>query len=257
MEDLLPDRDPPPPPIDWRAVGDAIGVDLPDDYREFCERWGRVRIDDDVNIESPADDNESGLVGLVTWKLDLDRDARDDGDWDGRIWPEPGGLLPWGWTEEGETLLWRTDTWHVVLRRDDEAAPDYGAITETGLEFRPWLWDRLSRSPRPLPLEMAVAETKRPIWVPRGHPEDVDMGVEDLPNTWRLSLNMGGVLGEPREVVLNGFLASLRETNPKAAAAIVSSRARYSRELITVTGGWRGRRRVEQIRDAAIDYCRR
>jgi hypothetical protein len=79
LEALLPERDPPPPRIDWEAVAERLGTALPADYRELCERWGRVRVDRWLTVEAPAADDESGLVGLVRWSLARSRDLRDDG----------------------------------------------------------------------------------------------------------------------------------------------------------------------------------
>jgi hypothetical protein len=57
-------------------------------------------------------------------------DAHDGGHWDGYVrpaFPEPGGLLVWGWTDNGDTLLWDTqdddpDRWRVVMLPRHEPA---------------------------------------------------------------------------------------------------------------------------------------
>jgi hypothetical protein len=58
LEPLLPERDPPPARIDWEAVVGRLGTALPADYRDLCERWGRVRVDRWLTVEAPADDDE-------------------------------------------------------------------------------------------------------------------------------------------------------------------------------------------------------
>ena len=49
------------------------------------------------------------------------------------------------------------------------------------------------------------------------------MGVEDLPNTWRLSLNLGGVLGEPLQ--LRGEAEMATRHSPRARSPLLSSLA--------------------------------
>jgi hypothetical protein len=239
LEPLLPERDPPPARIDWEAVVGRLGTALPADYRDLCERWGRVRVDRWLTVEAPADDDESGLVGLVRWSSARGRDLRDDGHWDGALWPEPGGLLPWGFTEEGTSLFWRTDgepdAWTVVTRRDDEDAGDWTATTHTGQGTVAFLARELAQTHRPLPLRLEPLDDDRPRWIPLGLPDEVDLGaIDDDGGGRRVCLDLGDVLGEPRRAALDGFLDHLAQREPRLHGAIEARReaVAYARERL-------------------------
>src|SRR4051794_26656067 len=247
---VLPRPDPRPRPADWSAVTSRLGTELPGDYRAFCDRWGAVRIWDDLNIEAPADADEFGLVGFVRWKLAIDSDLREDGQWQGAVWPEPEGLLPWGWFDDGTVLLWRTGgqpaSWPVVLRRDDEEVDDCGELTDTGLSGLEFLADRLARLADPIQRKVEVlSQTK---WDPLGEADEVDMGAEREGGRWHVSLCLGPVLGEPGTTALEGFLLELDAQHPRLRELIVEVRPRRSREELIVNSRWLGKRRCEEIR---------
>lgn len=261
LEPLLPPRDPPPPAVDWDAVAERLGTALPGDYRELCERWGRVRVDRYVTVEAPADDDESGLVGFVRWSLAHGRDLRDDGHWDGALWPEPGGLLPWGFTAEGTSLFWRTegepDDWTVVTRRDDEDVNDWTETTETGESTAGFLARELALTRRPLPLPLEALDDDRALWIPLGRPDEVDLGaIDDDSGARRVCLNLGDVLGEPRRAALDGFLEHLAEREPRLHRAVEARRVRHAREELVLADGLLTSRREERLRHAAVDYAR-
>lgn len=249
-----------PAPPDWAAVTARLGTALPAGYRRFCERWGRVRINDDLNVEAPADDERSGLVGFVRSHSAIHRDLRDDLGAGPALWPEPGGLLPWGWLDDGTTVLWspvgEPDMWTVVLRRDDEQAGDHGQLTDTGQRSLAFVADWVARSQHDR-LDVTFVDADRTRWMGRGEPDDVDLGADREGDHWHLFLTLGDVLELPRERALEGFLAHLEVERPRLREAIVESRVRHSREELIVSGGWRSQRRCQQIRDAAIRYADR
>ena len=103
-----------------------MGTPLPDDYKEFIGRYGTGKIDDFLWVLSPATANPS--LNLVVRGEEIRRAFREyrmaiaavgkEPPFD--VFPEPGGLLPWGCTENGDVCYWRTghmdpNEWHVVL----------------------------------------------------------------------------------------------------------------------------------------------
>jgi hypothetical protein len=107
--------------IDWPAVQLAIGSVLPVDYRQLVEITGPIRVADFVGVFAPgnANPNIDLLVQMGARLGALQALARDGFRALHPLWFEPGGLLPWGGTDNGDTLYWLTrghpDRWTVVV----------------------------------------------------------------------------------------------------------------------------------------------
>jgi hypothetical protein len=127
MERLLMNIPPPSvcnvPACDWASVEEVIGSALPSDYQMFVETYGAGSINDFLWIFTPGSSNEY---------LDLFQAIRSDGnmlrgikaklpeEFPIAVFPEPGGVLPFGATDNGDLLLWDTshgnpDMWSVVI----------------------------------------------------------------------------------------------------------------------------------------------
>jgi hypothetical protein len=107
-------------PVDWPTLERSLGVGLPADFKEFAGAYPPVEIDEFLRIWSPAPGREEEFVEGVRYGLDILRDLRESGDTeDYTAYPEPGGLLPWGESLEGDVFYWRTagpdpQQWPVV-----------------------------------------------------------------------------------------------------------------------------------------------
>lgn len=106
----------------WAAVESQIGTELPSDYRAFIDAYGHVRLDDFLQIFSPfAPANSGNLVTESTSVLSAYRTLRAAfaDEMPLPAFPEPGGLLPFGRTDNGDDLYWRTigrpDDWPIVI----------------------------------------------------------------------------------------------------------------------------------------------
>jgi len=86
-----------PPPVDWRQVEQQLGLVLPTDFKSFMDMYGQGRFCD-ITIEAD-------LVDLAERRY---RWVRDDirPHFDPLVYPEPGGVIPWGTTADGWTLWW-------------------------------------------------------------------------------------------------------------------------------------------------------
>ena len=252
--------DAPPMVCDWATVSAQLGTELPGGYRLFCERWGRMQIDGKLTIEAPTDDPRAGLVWFVRSHNDVHRDVREDTGKNEALWPEPHGLLPWAYFEDGTTVLWQTagepDSWTVVLRRDDEEADDCGEVTATGLPTLEFLAEWATPRARRAPLQVTFIEAERTAWMGSGDPLDVTEGAVREGDHWRCFLNLGEVLQQPRDVALDGFLGYLAKRRPRLHAAIINTRVRHAQEQLVVAGGWLGRRRCDRISEAAYQYAK-
>src|SRR5574341_1591236 len=119
---------PPKKPIEvgdvslWGTVEETLGTPLPDDYKNFINTFGTGVIGDFLWILNPFSANKYlNLVAQFQYYLDALRPLRDEfsDDWIHPIYPEPGGILPCGVTDNGDVLFWKTggdpDTWTIVV----------------------------------------------------------------------------------------------------------------------------------------------
>ncbi|WP_431895935.1 SMI1/KNR4 family protein [Nonomuraea sp. bgisy101] len=152
MEDLVRLVPPPAVPVDangdWREVEAALGLVLPTDFKLLIERYGRGRFVDFLMPLTPFGDNEL-LVRHARHLLDGERSFRESNPdkCPYPFYPEPGGLLPWAGTDNGDRLCWSTtgepDGWPIVVwnpRGWTYDAHDMGAVAF----LHGWLSGRVS-----------------------------------------------------------------------------------------------------------------
>lgn len=125
-------RCPPPdglsgaPPRDWDPVTARLGTALPADYRGFVDAYGLVRLDDFLLVYSPFAPpgpgnlvHEAGEPGGAVAGYRERRAVAGEEAMPLPPHPAPGGLLPFGRTDNGDDLWWLTkgavDTWPVAL----------------------------------------------------------------------------------------------------------------------------------------------
>jgi hypothetical protein len=115
LQRLLQLMPPPVAPIDccgdWDAVEQELTSCLPDDYKRFIEHYGTGRIAGLLWPLNPFSSNKHlNLLQQCPFVLDIERKLRDRfpkyHPW--RLFPEPGGLLPWCVTDNGDYVMWRT-----------------------------------------------------------------------------------------------------------------------------------------------------
>jgi hypothetical protein len=109
-------------PDAWAEVEAELGTALPADYRAFTNAYGSGRFDDFLWLFNPfAPVGPGNLVDEKTTTLDAY--ARTRSRFPDRLplppFPEPGGVLPLGRTDNGDELYWITegqaDQWHVLV----------------------------------------------------------------------------------------------------------------------------------------------
>jgi hypothetical protein len=143
----LPPPSPAPSAADWASVERDIGTPLPGDFRALADRYGTGTIDDTLRLYAPG--GGPGALDLRVWmsrQLEAEREASelfldpltDEPAY--RVWPEPGGLLPWADTPDAVIFHWRTDDgapeqWPVVVERGDALDPDFWAFDGTATEL--------------------------------------------------------------------------------------------------------------------------
>ncbi len=123
---LLPPPESPAPPFgDWDRVEQGLGTPLPADYRRWVATYGSGVIDRFLLIVNPFD-LEPGVtfpehVGMMLWGINRQRQLFGV-RYPVAFFPEPGGFLPCGATENGSLLGWRTvgrpDDWPMMVTDD-------------------------------------------------------------------------------------------------------------------------------------------
>ena len=143
LRELLP---PPAEPVEagrpdgWDEIEAALGMGLPGDFKAFTERYGSGMVDDFLYLFNPFAAGEDGNL-LVEKDQVLAGYRQTRARFPERLplppFPEPGGLLPLGGTDNGDELYWVTtghpDRWPVALLESRAALQELHAMPVTGL----------------------------------------------------------------------------------------------------------------------------
>jgi hypothetical protein len=147
LESLIELLPPPGQPIetgslaDWLRIERVIGTKLPQDYKDYVNTYGSGRIGNLLWPYSPFSRNHFlNLIDQIPITLDGIRVMM--GEFGKEVCPyplhpEPGGLLPWGGTDNGNTLFWQTTgnpaQWTIVI--DDSDGIEYEHFQESTSDF--------------------------------------------------------------------------------------------------------------------------
>lgn len=109
-----------PKESDWITCQEALGTLLPSDYKQFVAKYGTGYIGRFIWILNPiANEPYLRLIDFGRRFLSgLDQVQRKyPGDDNLLLYPASGGILPFGKTDNGDTLFWWTEglpeTWHT------------------------------------------------------------------------------------------------------------------------------------------------
>ncbi|MGW1028834.1 SMI1/KNR4 family protein [Streptomyces sp. NPDC002577] len=124
-------------PEAWSRLENELGIEFPRDFREFCDAYGPVRINNQVVTKHP---------GVA--RANLGQLIRSDIE----AWPHapeemvihpvgtgPGELFPWGTSASGETMFFRvpkgaSEPWSIFVYWSDE-----GEFAEYAMSFSDWM----------------------------------------------------------------------------------------------------------------------
>ncbi|MFF2508166.1 SMI1/KNR4 family protein [Streptomyces sp. NPDC058067] len=111
-----------PARIDWAAVEAALGTALPADFKLFGEVYPPLLFGDFMSIQAPTPGREEAWAKATLAERE---DVEDLLDIEGLsdvlpVYPDPGGLLGWGGSHDGDTFLWTTagaspEEWKVTV----------------------------------------------------------------------------------------------------------------------------------------------
>jgi len=105
----------------WEAIEADLGTKLPQDYKDFVRLYGSGRFMEFLGVHVPV--SWSPYVRLQSEVREICDTIGIVGSADDNLpyplWPEPGGLLPFGKTDFGDYLFWLPrgppDDWGVVV----------------------------------------------------------------------------------------------------------------------------------------------
>ena len=156
--DLCEAVSPPANPVEpgspgaFTAVEARLDLALPADYKSLICAYGTGSWKGFLWVLNPFAQNRfHNLFEQTQRQLDAERTIR--ADWPGQvpfpIYPEPGGLLPWAMTDNGDRLYWLTegkaDTWATIVY--ESRGPQYDSHRMSCCEFlRRWVAGQLEVS---------------------------------------------------------------------------------------------------------------
>ncbi|MFB6393067.1 SMI1/KNR4 family protein [Polymorphospora lycopeni] len=151
IDDLV--RRVPPPPAsvdgdgDWTAVDRTLGRSLPADFKDLVRRYGRGEFLDFLFPHTPF--GLGNLLDEADGLLELEGPLRDEfpENYPYPLHPEPGGLLVWAATVNGDRLCWLTGgephRWPVVVWDPRGSRYERHDVTATGF-LSAWIDGRLT-----------------------------------------------------------------------------------------------------------------
>lgn len=141
---------PPPPagerePVRWERAEEELGLALPADYKALIDEYGAGSFDDFLWVFEPYHDNQFlDLLWQTPNHLRVLRTLVEDGGGEEPylLRSEPGGLVSWGLTDNGDMCFWHVTSrdpseWTVALRpsRSSQWHRFEGALTEFLVEM--------------------------------------------------------------------------------------------------------------------------
>jgi hypothetical protein len=110
-------------PEGWPSIESTIGVALPQDYKDYIETYGSGQIGRFLWPANPFSQNKwltlQNQIVVRLHSLKAIKEEWGEEECPYPLYPEVGGLLPWGYTSNGDTLFWLTrgapQAWSVVI----------------------------------------------------------------------------------------------------------------------------------------------
>lgn len=155
-------------PEQWQELEHSLGLQIPMDFKQFVDTYGNGRFADFLTVYDPwymrkhPHSDKSYLAWIDRQLTGLKPEWRTYPEYIAPFlpYPAPNGLLPWGFTDNGDTLCWQTigvpDCWPLVVL-DNKQSEQYEHYPITVTEFlAQWLHQRIE--PRIFPDNIFPAE---------------------------------------------------------------------------------------------------
>jgi len=153
----------------WLEVESALKTSLPRDYKDYINSFGSGQLGELLWVFNPfASDPRLNLLVQVEQILGMWRSTKaeyGEVECPYPLYPEPDGLLPWGYLDTGGSLYWQTsglpEEWIVVL--NESRGPKVERFHETMTGF---LTALLSRNLPSNILPVRALRGRRNVFVP-------------------------------------------------------------------------------------------
>ena len=106
----------------WNKFQEKVDVVFPDDYKMIINYYGTGGIDNFLWFLTPFElDENVNYICQMNKMLDAYKESKYmfHDDFPYRIFPDKNGLLPWGYTDNGDELYWKTSDkhsdWEIVI----------------------------------------------------------------------------------------------------------------------------------------------
>lgn len=124
-------------PGPWDRLEAELGIVFPQDFREFSDAYGPVRINNQVHTTHPGVAH-GNLGQLIRSDIEAWAHAPEDMVTE-PVGTAPGELFPWGSAASGETMFLRvpkgaSEAWSVFVYESDE-----GEFLEYAMSFGDWM----------------------------------------------------------------------------------------------------------------------
>jgi hypothetical protein len=125
-------------PEEWIAAERSLGTSLPDDYKALIDAYGTGSFNDFIYVLNPFAANENlNMVQRRKPLLDAYRTMKRSTpeQLPDPAYPEPGGLLPWAVTDNGNVFYWHTagdpSAWQLVIFDGDHVEHERYELSTT------------------------------------------------------------------------------------------------------------------------------
>jgi hypothetical protein len=124
-------------PEPWSQLEGELGIVFPEDFREFCDAYGPVLINNQVAISHPG--VERGKLGdWIRGDIEAWADAPEN-ESSYSVGTGPGEIFAWGSAASGETMFLRvpkdmSENWETVVYQSDD-----GIFEEHPMSFSDWM----------------------------------------------------------------------------------------------------------------------
>jgi hypothetical protein len=94
----------------WQKIEDELGISFPDDYKQFIDIFGTAYIGNFIYVLNPFAENRN--FNFSEQHIMILEAFREIGSFFGGekfpypLYPDKGGLLPWGFSINGDHLFW-------------------------------------------------------------------------------------------------------------------------------------------------------
>jgi hypothetical protein len=141
----------------WTRIESAVGRELPEDFKEFVNRYGAGTIDGELQVG----DVESIELYMDSFGAPA-KLSREHGEIpaDVAIWPERSGIMFWATSASGDIAYLRPvehDDWHVCVLTES------GDWTEIETSFSRFM-EQLIVDPESCPFGLKWSATSSPRW---------------------------------------------------------------------------------------------